>query len=156
MRFSVYLCQRKSWNKHLRFSIHVFTCFVHPSSSCEELCVVFLSCQDISGFTQINNNKKIPWKTKTHSHPSHSQTSRLRTSSLSLGVPVPRGTQCTWDVQISHLEFLVFHRTDTHIQVLSLTLTFSIHDKQPLQIVSSPGGTCWVFILELYGVFYSS
>ncbi len=31
---------------------------------------------------------------RTHTHPSHSQTSRLLTSSLSLGVPVPRGTQC--------------------------------------------------------------
>ncbi len=31
-------------------------------------------------------------------HPSHSQTSRLLTSSLSLGVPVPRGTQCIWGV----------------------------------------------------------
>jgi hypothetical protein len=30
---------------------------------------------------------------KTHTHPSHSQTSRLLTSSLSLGVPVPRATQ---------------------------------------------------------------
>ncbi len=31
---------------------------------------------------------------KSHTHPSHSQTSRLLTSSLSLGVPVPRSTQC--------------------------------------------------------------
>ena len=31
---------------------------------------------------------------RTHTHPSHSQTSRLLTSSLSLGVPVPRPTQC--------------------------------------------------------------
>jgi hypothetical protein len=31
---------------------------------------------------------------RTHTHPSHSQTSRLLTSSLSLGVPVPRVTQC--------------------------------------------------------------
>ena len=31
---------------------------------------------------------------KTHTHPSHSQSSRLLTSSLSLGVPVTRGTQC--------------------------------------------------------------
>jgi hypothetical protein len=30
---------------------------------------------------------------RTHTHPSHSQTSRLLTSSLSLGVPVPRATQ---------------------------------------------------------------
>jgi hypothetical protein len=31
---------------------------------------------------------------KSHTHPSHSQSSRLLTSSLSLGVPVPRPTQC--------------------------------------------------------------
>jgi hypothetical protein len=31
---------------------------------------------------------------RTHTHPSHSQTSRLLTSSLFLGVPVPRATQC--------------------------------------------------------------
>jgi hypothetical protein len=31
---------------------------------------------------------------KSHTHPSHSETSRLLTSSLSLGVPVPRPTQC--------------------------------------------------------------
>jgi hypothetical protein len=31
---------------------------------------------------------------KSHTHPPHSQTSRLLTSSLSLGVPVPRPTQC--------------------------------------------------------------
>jgi hypothetical protein len=32
---------------------------------------------------------------KSHTHPSHLQTSRLLTSSLSLGIPVPRATQCT-------------------------------------------------------------
>ena len=32
---------------------------------------------------------------RTHTYPSHSQTSRLLTSS-SLGVPVPRATQCMW------------------------------------------------------------
>jgi hypothetical protein len=31
---------------------------------------------------------------KSHTHPSHSQTSRLLTSFLSLGVPIPRPTQC--------------------------------------------------------------
>jgi hypothetical protein len=31
---------------------------------------------------------------KSHTHPSYSQTSRLLTSSLSLGVSVPRPTQC--------------------------------------------------------------
>jgi hypothetical protein len=36
-----------------------------------------------------------PIISRTHTHPSHSKTSRLLTSSLSLGVPVPRSTQCT-------------------------------------------------------------
>jgi hypothetical protein len=36
----------------------------------------------------------VPIISRTHTHPSHSQTSRLFTSSLSLGVPVPRETQC--------------------------------------------------------------
>ncbi len=35
-----------------------------------------------------------PITSKSHTHPSHSQTSCLLTSSLSLGVPVPRPTQC--------------------------------------------------------------
>ncbi len=35
-----------------------------------------------------------PIKSKSHTHSSHSQTSRLLTSSLSLGVPVPRASQC--------------------------------------------------------------
>ncbi len=38
-----------------------------------------------------------PIASKSHTHPSHSQTSRLLTSSLSLGVPVPRPTQCMRD-----------------------------------------------------------
>jgi hypothetical protein len=35
-----------------------------------------------------------PVTSQSHTHPSHSQTYRLLTSSLSLGVPVPRSTQC--------------------------------------------------------------
>jgi hypothetical protein len=35
-----------------------------------------------------------PITSKSHTNPSHSQTSRLLTSSLSLGVPVPRSTHC--------------------------------------------------------------
>ena len=35
-----------------------------------------------------------PIASKSHTHPSHSQTSCLLTSSLSVGVPVPRPTQC--------------------------------------------------------------
>jgi hypothetical protein len=38
-----------------------------------------------------------PITSKSHTHPSHSQTSRLLTSSLSLDVPVPRPTQCVRD-----------------------------------------------------------
>ncbi len=36
----------------------------------------------------------VPITSRTHTQSSHSQTSRLFTSSLSLGVPVPRSTQC--------------------------------------------------------------
>ena len=39
-----------------------------------------------------------PIESRSHTHPSHSQTSRLLTSSLSLGVPVPHTTQCMSDV----------------------------------------------------------
>ena len=35
-----------------------------------------------------------PIISKSHTHPSHSQTSRLLASSLSLGIPGPRATQC--------------------------------------------------------------
>jgi hypothetical protein len=38
-----------------------------------------------------------PITSNSHTHPSHSQTSRLLTSSLSLGVPAPRPTQCMRD-----------------------------------------------------------
>ena len=34
-----------------------------------------------------------PITLRTHTHPSHSETSRLLTSSLSLGVPLPRPTE---------------------------------------------------------------
>jgi hypothetical protein len=39
-----------------------------------------------------------PITSKSHTHPSHSQASRLLTSSLSLRVPVPRTTKCLRDV----------------------------------------------------------
>ena len=42
-------------------------------------------------------NLNVDWApitSKSHTHPSHSETSRLLTSSLSVGVPVPRPTQC--------------------------------------------------------------
>ncbi len=44
---------------------------------------------------RINLNlDEEPITSKSHTHPSHSETSRLLTSSLSLGVSVPRPTQC--------------------------------------------------------------
>ncbi len=47
-------------------------------------------------FTQQLKNRVdlVLITSKSHTHPSQSQTSRLVTSSLSLGVPVPRVTQC--------------------------------------------------------------
>ena len=59
-----------------------------------------------------------PITSRSHTHPSHSQTSLLLTSSLSLGVPVPRSTQCKWVVYISQLSVLVSPYTDTHISIL--------------------------------------
>ena len=56
---------------------------------------------DSSLATVLRNNLNIdgaPIVSKSHTHPSHSQTSRLLTSSLSSGVPVPRPTQCLWGV----------------------------------------------------------
>jgi hypothetical protein len=47
-----------------------------------------------SGMCVNLNIDGSPITSRTHTHPSHSQTSRLLTSSLSLGVPVPRETQC--------------------------------------------------------------
>ncbi len=73
---------------------------------------------------------------KSHIHPSHSQTSGLLTSSLSFGVPVPRTTQCLRGVQITQLQFLVFHRTDIQNQVLFLALALLFHNKQLLQFTS--------------------
>ena len=42
----------------------------------------------------VLNLDGAPIASKSHTHPSHSQTSRLLTSSLSLDFPVPRPTQC--------------------------------------------------------------
>jgi hypothetical protein len=45
----------------------------------------------------IVNIDGAPIPSKSHTHPSRSQTSRLLSSSLSLGVPVPLTTQCVRD-----------------------------------------------------------
>jgi hypothetical protein len=42
----------------------------------------------------ILNMDGAPVASRSHTHPSHSQTARLLTSSMSLGVTVPRATQC--------------------------------------------------------------
>ena len=42
----------------------------------------------------ILNIDGAPVASRSHTHPSHSQPSRLLTSSQSLGVPVPRATRC--------------------------------------------------------------
>ena len=57
----------------------------------------------------------VPITSKTHTHTSHSQTSRLLTSSLSLGVPVPQQPSVCEACRFLSFSFLVFHRTDTHI-----------------------------------------
>jgi hypothetical protein len=44
--------------------------------------------------TLNTDDTPIESRSRSHTHPSHSQTSRLFTSSLSLGVPVPRTTEC--------------------------------------------------------------
>ncbi len=50
---------------------------------------------DKAAVLRINLNLDgSPIASKSHTHPSHSKTSRPLTSSLSLGVPVPRPTQC--------------------------------------------------------------
>ena len=45
-----------------------------------------------------------PITSRSHTHPSHSQVSRLLTSSLSLGVPVPHTTECVRGLQIPQLQ----------------------------------------------------
>jgi hypothetical protein len=55
---------------------------------------VGLSLAKVATLRITLNLDGAPIISRTHTHPSHSQTSRLLTSSLSLGVPVPRTTQC--------------------------------------------------------------
>jgi hypothetical protein len=55
---------------------------------------VGLTLEKSAGLRITINLDGAPIISRTHTHPSHSETSRLLTSSLSLGVPVPRATQC--------------------------------------------------------------
>ena len=54
---------------------------------------VDITLSKVEDLRVIFNIDGTPITSRTHTHPSHSQTSRLLTSSLSLGVPVPRETQ---------------------------------------------------------------
>ena len=58
-----------------------------------------------------------PIVSRSHTHPSHSQTSRLLTSSLSLGVPVPHTTQCI-RIDPSALAFSLSLHRHLHIIIL--------------------------------------
>ena len=55
---------------------------------------VGLALAKVSALRINLNIDGAPIISRTHTHPSHSQTSHLLTSSLSLGIPVPRATQC--------------------------------------------------------------
>jgi hypothetical protein len=63
------------------FSSHLKTKMGNILTKDSDLCINF----NIDG---------VAMSSKSHTHPSHSQTSRLLTSSLFLGVPVPHATQC--------------------------------------------------------------
>ena len=68
-----------------------------------------------------------PITSRSHTHPSHTQNSHPSTSSLSLGVTGPRSTQCIRDTQIHQFYLFIFHYTDTHLYLFSLTLTLPVH-----------------------------
>ncbi len=55
---------------------------------------VVLALAKAAALRIVLNLDGTPIASKSHTHPSHSQNSRLLTSSLSLGFPVPRPTQC--------------------------------------------------------------
>ena len=79
------------------------------SSQCKSRVVLTLAK---AAALRINLNiDGTPIISRTHTHPSHSQTSHLLTSSLSLGIPVPRATVYVRHVDSSALVFsLSSHR----------------------------------------------
>ena len=75
-----------------------------------------------------------PISSESHTSPSHSQTSRLLTSSLSLGVPVPRVNLLVYSLSLhrhSYIGFILAFASSIHNK-LKKTLLFdsSIHNKQ--------------------------
>jgi hypothetical protein len=71
--------------------------FRHPAFLTQVQNKVDLALDEAANIRININLDGAPIASKSHTHPSHSQTSRLLTSSLSLGVPVPRPTQCVRD-----------------------------------------------------------
>ena len=60
-----------------------------------------------------------PITSRTHTHPSHSQTSRILTSSLSLGVPVPR-TNLVYGRRVSPSAFAFSLSSHLHFYMFSV------------------------------------
>jgi hypothetical protein len=96
----------------------------------------FVQIQEFSFFNPVLhitlNIDGSPIVSKSHTHPSHSQTSCLLTSSLSFGVPVHHEVyhedQSRYtSVDPSTLDFQVVFHTDTHTYVFYLSLVFLHH-----------------------------
>jgi hypothetical protein len=68
--------------------------FHHTDFSSQVKSRVALALTKVAALRVTINLDGSPITSKSHTHPSHSQTSRLLTSSLSLGVPVSRATKC--------------------------------------------------------------
>ncbi len=65
--------------------------YLHKAFSVQVKSKVGLALVKVATLRITLNLDGTPILSKSHTHPSHSQTSRLLTSSLSLGIPVPRG-----------------------------------------------------------------
>jgi hypothetical protein len=63
--------------------------FLHPTFAQQFKIRVVLTLVKTVDLRITLNLDGVPITSKSHTHPSHFQTSRLLTSSLSLGVPVP-------------------------------------------------------------------
>jgi hypothetical protein len=70
-----------------------------------------------------------PITSRLHTHPSHSQVSRLLNSSLSLGVPVPSTTEWIRECRFLNFSFYPFITPKSMYSFLSLGLVWMIHNK---------------------------
>jgi hypothetical protein len=87
---------------NFRSFVRTIRSWILPLPPCVFLCPAENQCWFGSAAKAVSlritiNLDGVSITSRTHTHPSHSQTSRLLTSSLSLGVPVPRATQCIRD-----------------------------------------------------------